>query len=217
MSLIVLELWILSLSLVLLAGLNPALALVALGLAVTNGRLIPRAELAWATDPSMLGLWSVWLALQVIADLYFVPATVQDRTYLDPPRIVNAYLHARLQSFVRPLVAAVVMAALPLPIPAQIAAVLGFVAGAAIYWATAWVREHVAMSRGSVLLLIVEVIKNSVGLAGAALAGWAAPVALGLLLAMVAPIGVWALRLRRERLRYPPYGGGLASEDPSVV
>lgn len=217
LSLYELHLWSLSLSLVLLTGLNPMLGLVALGLAVANGRLVPRAELAWATAPYMLGLWSTLLAVQVIADLYFVPATIQDRAYLDPPRYINAYLHTRLQSFGRPLAAALVLATLPLGLPSQTAAVLGFVSGTAIYWATAWVREHVAMSRGSVLLLIVEVTKNGIGIACAALVGWAAPVALALLLATVAPIGIWAVRLRRERLLYPPYGGGLAPEDPSVV
>jgi hypothetical protein len=164
----------------------------------------------------MLGFWSSLLAVQVIADLYFVPVTVQDRTYLDPRRVVNAHLHARLQSFVRPMVAAAVVAAVPLSLHMQMAAVLGFVAGTAIYWATAWVREQLAMSRGSVLLLIVEVVKNSVGLACAALTGAASPLALALLLAIVAPIGMWAARLHRERLLYPPYGGGLAPEDPSV-
>lgn len=216
MSLVELHLWSLSLSLVLLTGLNPMLGLVALGLAVANGRLVPRAELTWVASPSMLALWSTLLAVQVIADLYFVPATVQDRAYLDPLRFVNAYLHTRLQSFGRPLAAAVVLATVPLELPAQTAAVLGFVSGTAIYWATAWVREHVAMSRGAVLLLIVEVTKNSAGLACAALVGWAAPLALALLLATVAPIGVWAVRLRRERILYPPYGGR-APEDPSVV
>jgi hypothetical protein len=217
LNLVELHLWSLSLSLVLLTGLNPLLGPVALGLAVANGRLVPRSELGWATTPYMLALWSTLLALQVIADLYFVPARVQDRAYLDPPRVVNAYMHTRLQSFLRPMSAAVVLAAVPLAMPVQTAAVLGFAAGTAIYWATAWVREHVAMSRGSVLLLIVEVVKNGVGLACAALAGWAASMALALLLIITVPIGIWAARLRRERLLYPPYGGGLAPEDPSVV
>ena len=213
-----LQLWSIGASLVLLAGLNPLLALVALSLAASNGQLTPRDELAWATGPYMLGLWSALLMVQVVADLYFVPATVRDRAYLDPLRVLNAYLHARLQSFFRPLTAAIVLAALPLPLPVQSAAVLGFVAGTAIYWATAWVREHVAMSRGSMLLLLVELIKNGAGLAAAVLLGWAPSLALALLLGtVVTPIGVWAARLRRERILYPPYGGHLAPEDSSVV
>jgi hypothetical protein len=206
----ILQLWSIGTCLALLAGLNPLLALVALELAVSNGRLTPRDELAWATGPYMLGLWSALLMVQVVADLYFVPATVR-------PRVVNAYLHARLQSFFRPLIAAIVLAALPLPLPVQSAAVLGFVAGTAIYWATAWAREHVAMSRGSMLLLLVEVIKNGAGVAAAVLLGWAPSLALALLLGTVTPIGVWTARLRRERILYPPYGGHLAPEDSSVV
>ena len=217
MSLELLQLWSMSISLLLLAGLNPMLALVALGLAAFNGQLMPRDELAWATAPHMLAAWSGLLMLQVSADLYFVPASVRDRAYLDPPRVVNAYLHARAQSFFRPLVAAVVLAALPLPLQVQSAAVLGFVAGTAIYWATAWVREQAAISRGSVLLLLAEVIKNGVGLAAAALVGWAPSLALALVLAMLTLIGIWAARLHRERILYPPYGGQLAHEDSTVV
>ncbi|HZG68744.1 MAG TPA: hypothetical protein VEZ12_18510 [Herpetosiphonaceae bacterium] len=213
----ILQLWSIGTCLALLAGLNPLLALVALGLAVSNGRLTPRDELAWATGPYMLGLWSALLMVQVVADLYFVPATVRDRAYLDPLRVLNAYLHARLQSFFRPLIAAIVLAALPLPHPVQSAAVLGFVAGTAIYWATAWVREHVAISRGSMLLLLVEVIKNGAGVAAAVLLGWAPSLALTLLVSMITPTAVWAARLRREQILYPPYGGHLAPEDSSVV
>src|SRR4051794_1345225 len=117
MSLFILELWSMSLTLVVLAGLNAPLALVALGLAVVYGRVAPRPELAWGSTEHMLGLCFFLLAMQVVAALSFVPATVQDRAYIDPPRVLNAHLHARLQSFFRPMVAAFVMAALPLGLP----------------------------------------------------------------------------------------------------
>ena len=207
------QVWLVGLTLVVLAGLNPLLGILAIGLAVTTIDLVLRTELAWVADPRLIWLWTVLLVLQFLADLYFVPATVKDRAYLHSARTVNAYLHARLQSFFRPLAAAVVLAALPLPLPAQSAAVLGFVGGTAVYWSSAWVRERVAISRGSVVLLLVETAKNVVGLGVAVLAGWVAPLALGLLGSLLIPVVLWAARLRREQMRYPAYGGRVAPED----
>ena len=203
---------VLGLALVLLAGLNAPMALLALGLLSAAGVAL-QVQPAWLAGPHMLWVWSAILVLQFLADLYFVPATVQDSGYLHPTRLVNAHLHARLQSFLRPFVAALVLAAIPLPIPAQIAAIAGFVGGTAIYWTTAWVREHVAMRRGSVFLLLVEMTKNVVCLCVGVLLGWMPLMALLVLGAVLAPIGLWSARLRREQLLYPAYGGPRAPED----
>lgn len=199
--------------LVLLAGLNAPLGLLALSLAAALAPLSLRQDLLWLASPALRWLWSVLLVGQFLADLYFVPATVKDGAYLQRSRIVNAYLHARIQSFFRPLVAALVLAALLSPLQAQTAAILGFVGGTAIYWSTAWVREQVAMSRGAVFLLIVEMVKNLVALGAAVLAAVFAPFGLALLVGFCAPVALWATRLRRERSLYPAYGGGIAPED----
>ncbi len=207
------HLWIVGVTLVGLAGLNPPLAILALGLGSASAKLVLRAELGWLVTPTMLWVWSALLVVQFLADLYFVPATVRDRTYLHGARLVNAYLNARFQSFFRPLAAALALAALPSPLPAQSAAVLGFVGGTAIYWLTAWIREQVAISRGSVILLLMEMAKNMLALVAAVLMVWAAPLALGVLASVLAPVALWAARLRREQLRYSAYGGRIAPED----
>jgi hypothetical protein len=122
-------------------------------------------------------------------------------------------MHARLQSLLRPLAAALVLAAIPSSISTQTAAVGGFVCGTAIYWGTAWVREQVAISRGSVILLVIEMIKNIVALMAAATLAWLAPLALVLLAALLSLMAVWASRLRREQILYPAYGGAIAPKD----
>src|SRR3712207_4325786 len=154
------ELALFGLTLVVLAGLNPPLALWALGVVSSRLPVAVRTELLWLVESPMWWVWSACLALQFLADLYFVPASISDRAYLHSARVVNAHLHARFQSFVRPLAAALVLAALPTPWPAQTAAVGGFILGVAIYWSTAWAREQVAMRRGSVMLLLLEMAKN---------------------------------------------------------
>ncbi len=207
------NLWVLGMTLVMLTGLNAPLGVLALALAGTSTALVLRPELSWLGRPEAMWLWSALLVLQFLADLYFVPVTVRDRPYLHEARVLNAHLHARLQSFLRPLAAALVLAALPSPLSAQGAAILGFISGTAIYWATAWVREQVAISRGSVILLIVEMAKSLGALTVAVLTGVLAPLAFGLLLCLMLPIGLWAGRLRREQRRYPAYGGSVAPED----
>ena len=210
---VLINVWVLGFALVVLAGLNPPLSILGLTLATASTHVALHAELAWLVDPAVVWMGTGVLALQFLADLYFVPATVKDRAYIHPARIVNAYLHARFQSLIRPLAAALVLAALPVGLPAQSAAVLGFVCGTAIYWLTAWVREHVAMRRGSLVLLLVETAKNVVGLLVALVAGLSAPLALGLLGSLLIPMALWAARLRRDQLLYPAYGGGSASKD----
>jgi hypothetical protein len=207
------NLWFLGMVLVTLAGLSAPLGMLALSLAAVRGPLMLRPELSWTVSPWMIWLWTVLLALQFLADLYFVPATVKDRLYLHQARVVNAYLHARLQSLLRPLAAALVLAALPSPLAAQNAAVLGFVCGTALYWGTAWVREQVAISRGSVILFAVEMAKNMIGLMIALIASTIPPLVFGMLICLLAPIALWAGRLRREQLLYPAYGGRIARKD----
>src|SRR3712207_4102534 len=100
------ELALLGLTLVVLAGLNPPLALLAFGFASSRLPVAIRGELLWLVEPPMWWLWSALLVLKFLADLYFVPASVSDRPYLHSSRVVNSYLNARLQSFLRPLSAA---------------------------------------------------------------------------------------------------------------
>ena len=207
------SLWVVGITLVGLAGLNPPLAMLALGLASSSTSLVLRAELSWLISPTMLWIWSALLIIQFLTDLYFVPVTVKDRAYLNAARLVNAYLNARLQSFFRPFTAALALAALPLPVPAQSAAILGFLSGTVIYWLTAWIREQVATSRGSLILLLVEMAKNVLALVVAVLVGWVAPLALGLLGSLLVPTALWAARLRREQTLYSAYGGRVAPED----
>jgi hypothetical protein len=207
------NLWLIGAVFVLLAGLNAPLALVALQLAIYSVRLSVRPDLAWLVGPAMIWIWSAALALQFVADLYFVPATVRDRSYIHPKRFVNAYLHARFQSLLRPSAAALTFAALPLPLPAQSAAVIGFVGGATVYWASAWVREQVAISRGALLLVLLELGKNISGLIITALAGFLPLGALGVIAGLALLAVLWATRLHRERLLYKGYGGQVAAED----
>lgn len=207
------QLWGLGIALVILAGLSAPLGMLALSIAAVSGPVMLRPELSRLGSPWMIWLWTVLLALQFLADLYFVPATVKDRPYLHQARVVNAYLHARLQSLLRPLAAALVLAALPSPLAAQNAAVLGFVCGTALYWGTAWVREQVAISRGSVILFAVEMAKNIVGLMLAVMAGTVPLLVFGILICLLVPIILWAGRLRREQLLYPAYGGRIARKD----
>jgi hypothetical protein len=209
----VIQIWLIALTLVLLTGLNPMLGVVALSLTFFSQGVAPRPEFDWAANPRLLWLWALLLALQFLADLYFVPATVRDQSYLQLTRVVNAYLHARLQSFVRPLTAAIVLATLPTPLAAQSSAVMGFIGGTAVYWLTAWIREQVAISRGSFVLLLLEMLKNLGGLMAAVLVGWAAPLSLIMVGGMLAAAAWWAERLRREQSQYPPYGGKVAPED----
>ncbi len=207
------EVWILGMTLVILAGLNAPLGALALVMASASATLALRAELAWLASPGVIWLWSALLIVQFLADLYFMPATVRDHPYVHRERTANAYLHARLQSLVRPLIAALVLAALPLPLGVQAAAVVGFVMGTAVYWGTAWVREQLAISRGSVILLITEMAKNAVALGAAVLATSSAPLALACLVYIMLVLALWAGRLRREQTLYLRYGGRIASED----
>lgn len=204
---------ILGLTLVVLAGLNAPLSVVALWMAAAAAPIVLRHELAWIASPSAIWLAVGTLALQFLADLYFVPATVRDRAYVGEDRVVNAFLHARFQSFFRPLVAGLVFAALPTPASTQMAAAAGFLLGTAIYWGSAWVREQVAISRGSVILLIVEVLKNILALGAAVLVTLSPSVALVLIGGALVPLALWAARLHREQSLYPAYGGRIAPED----
>ncbi|CAA9238697.1 MAG: hypothetical protein AVDCRST_MAG26-1322 [uncultured Chloroflexia bacterium] len=207
------ELWLLGVTLVVLTGLNAPLGMLALGLAAGGLPLALRADLAWLAAPDTVSFWNALLVLQFLADLYFVPSTTRDHVYLHRDRTANSYLHARLQSFVRPLLAALAFAALPFQLQVQMAAVLGFLGGTAVYWATAWAREKVAVSRGSVILLLLEMAKNLTGLVVAGLVAWLVPLALAVLCSGISLVAWWANRLRREQQLYPPLGGQVASED----
>ena len=207
------DMWVLGLTLVVLAGLNAPLAGLALCLAVAGSQIIVHTELRWLVEPSMMWLWSGLLVLQFLADLHFVPVTVRDRAYLHNRRFVNAHLNTRFQSLARPLVGALTIASLPLALQPQTAAVIGFVIGTAVYWTTAWIREHVAISRGSVILLIVEMTKNIAGLVVVVVAGVVPTLALLLLVSWIVPMALWTARLQREQATYPTVGGQIAQDD----
>jgi hypothetical protein len=207
-------LWVLGLTLVMLAGLNAPLAGLALGLAVASLQIVVVGELRWLVEPPMLWVWSALLVAQFLADLFFVPATVRDRAYVHSQRFVNAHLHTRFQSLVRPFVGALALAALPLGVQAQMAATVGFVLGTAVYWTTAWIREHVAVSRGSVILLILEMTKNVTGLMVVWLASIVPTLALVMLGSWLVPVVLWTARLQREQSAYSTLGGQIAQDDP---
>lgn len=207
------NLWVLGLTLVMLAELNAPLAGLALSLTVASMQIIVNHELQWLVVPPMMWLWSGLLIVQFLADLFFVPATVRDRAYLNNRRYINAHLHARFQSLVRPFVGALAFAALPLAIQPQSAAVIGFVAGTGLYWTTAWIREQVGINRGSVILLVVETTKNIIGLCALALATMFPILALLVLTSWLTPVALWSARLQRERTEFPPFGGQVAPDD----
>ena len=104
--------WLMAGALLAMAGLNAPLALCALSIAAYQGAIEPRAPLQWLGEPWFIGLTFALLIIQLLADLYFVPITVRDRSYLNPYRTHNNYLHARVQSLYRPLAGAVIAAAL---------------------------------------------------------------------------------------------------------
>ncbi len=205
--------WVIALLLIVLAGLNAPLAVCALSLAALNGFILLRPELAWIGTSWIALIALGLLTLQLLADLYFVPITVKDRMYLNPQRTQNNYLHARVQSFLRPLVGALVAAALPLPAPDWTTAVFGFTCATAVYWLSAWIREYVAVMRGALVLLALETLKNALLMVLALLAFWAPLLALLLLLWMLLPTIAWTTRLQREQLLYTNYGGQRAGED----
>lgn len=204
---------VIALVLIIIAGLNAPLAACALSIAALNGLVELRPEMAWIGTPwgcvAMLGL----LVAQLLADLFFVPITVKDRIYLNPARTDTAYLHARVQSLFRPLVAAVITAALPLPLSDLTAAVFGFSSATACYWLSAWIREYVAITRGALILLVLETLKNALLLIAALLVFWLPPLALGLLAGLLFPTVAWTMRLQQEHMLYAHYGGQSAGED----
>lgn len=205
--------WVLGLTLVVLAGLNAPLAGLALNLAVASLQIVVHDELGWLVNPTMLWVWSGLVMLQFLADLFFVPATVRDRAYINHHRYVNAHLHARFQSLIRPFVGALAFAALPLSFQPQSAAVFGFVLGTGMYWTTAWMREHVAINRGSLILLFLEVTKNAIGLFVAALVAFLPALAWILLAMWLVPLVSWTARLQREQAAYPRLRGQIAQDD----
>jgi hypothetical protein len=209
--------WLIAMLLIMIAGLNAPLAVCALSLAAFTGMIELRPEWIWLASPWVLSGALSLLVLQLLADLYFVPVTVRDYAYLHPNRTHNNYLHARLQSFLRPMVAALVCAALVLPLADWLAATLAFTLATACYWLTAWIREYVAITRGALVLLVLETIKNALLIVLSLLIFWLPLLALGLLFAMVMPTIAWTLRLQRERLLYDTPGGQRASEDARIV
>lgn len=206
-------LWVIAVVLIIFAGLNAPLAVCAFSLAVLNGLVEVRPELAWIGQPSFFLFALALLVLQLLADLYFVPITVKDCLYLKPERTHNSYLHARVQSLIRPLAAAVITSALPLPVPDWTTAVFGFTSATGVYWLSAWIREYVAMMRGALVLLALETLKNALLMVLALFTFWFPPLALLLLLLLLLPAIAWTMRLQREQLLYVHYGGQRAGED----
>lgn len=205
--------WVIGLMLILLAGLNAPLVLCALSLAALTGRVDLRPELSWIATPWLFALALSLLVLQLLADLYFVPIRVKDRIYLNHQRTNNSYLHARVQSFLRPLMGAVVVAALVLPLPDWSAAVVGFTGATAVYWLSAWVREYTAIARGALVLLALETLKNALLIALGLLTFWLPPLALLLLSLLLLQVSAWTMRLQHEQLVYGHQGGQRAGED----
>jgi hypothetical protein len=205
--------WTVALVLIVLAGLNAPLAMCALSLAAINGLLPLRPELAFIATPAFAVVSLLLLAAQLLADMYFVPITVMDRAYLSPQRTHSNYLHARVQSLLRPLTAALLLAALPLPIPDWTAAVLGFSGATAVYWLTAWIREYIAVTRGALVLLTVVTFNNALLLPLALLAVWLPLLALALLLLLLLPFVSWTMRLEREHRVHLREGGPRAGQD----
>jgi uncharacterized membrane protein len=204
---------VIALVLIIIAGLNAPLAACALSIAALNGLVELRPEAAWIGTPWACVVTLCLLMAQLLADLFFVPITVRDRIYLNPRRTHTAYLHARVQSLFRPLVAAVITAALPLPLPDWIAAVFGFSSATACYWLSAWIREYVAITRGALILLVLETLKNALLIMLALLAFWLPPLALVLLIGILFPTIAWTMRLQQEHMLYAHYGGQSAGED----
>lgn len=203
------------LALIIAAGLNAPLAMCALSLAAINGSVTLRLDdgMAWIGTPWFLGFAVVMLILQLYADLYFVPITVKDWRYLNPSRTHNAYLHARLQSFLRPLCSALIVAAVLVSLPEWIAALLGFCGATAIYWLSAWIREFVARTRGVLMLMVLETMKNILLIPLVVLAFWLPLLSVALGVAMLTPTALWTTRLQREYQLYASYGGQRARED----
>lgn len=209
--------WLIAGALLAVAGFNAPLALCALSIAAYHGGIEPRAPLQWLGEPWFIGLAFALLIIQLLADLYFVPITVRDRSYLNPYRTHNNYLHARVQSLYRPLVGAVIAAALPLPLADWIAAIVGWSIAMGGYWLSAWIREYIAVMRGAIVLLAIETLKNALLLSVAMLVFWLPPLALLLIVALVMPVVGWTLRLKHEYTRALIDGGQRVSEDPRVV
>ncbi len=198
---------------IVVAGFSAPLAICALSLAALKGWLLLRPEFAWIGLPEMFGVALIAVLIQICADLYFVPITVKDRMYLNPRRMRHAYLHARIQSLLRPLAAALVVATLPLPLADWTAAVVGFTGAAACYWLSAWIREYVAVTRGALVLFVLEMLKNALLIPLAVLTFWLPPLVLTFLITMLVPTVLWTVRLQHEHTVYTLYGGQRVGED----
>ncbi len=199
--------------LVVLAGLDAPLALLALGLlAVTHGIAL-RTELLPFVHGWTLSLIGLLTILQAFANLYFVPIRVRDAQYLAPVRLGNAHLHARLQSLLRPLIAALVVAAIPTTLPVQPLAVACFFGGTAVYWFSAWVREYVAVARGALVLMLLEMTKYLLLLLVMLLLLWSPLLALSSLGLLASMTATWTGRLQRESPLVSVYGGAIVADD----
>jgi hypothetical protein len=200
--------------LIIAAGLNAPLALCALILAALNGLVVLSPDFVWLQSPWTLGIAALLLVAQLCADLYFVPITVQDGRYLHFRRMHYAYLHARSQSLFRPLCAALLAAAIEFPFATDWrVALFGFCGAAAVYWLGAWIREYVARTRGTLVLMALETAKNVVLVPLVALAFRWPLVAIICVVLLVVPTVLWTARLQREDQLYAPRGGQRARED----
>lgn len=186
-------------ALVLLAGMGGPLAALTLAIVVVNGAVLVRPEAAGWFGGWGVAVYGLLTLVQLLGNLYFVPIRVRDVQYLAPQRTMNAYLHARFQSFWRPLSAALVAAALPLPWAAQTVAVAGFVAGTTVYWFWAWVREYVAIKRGTIVLIALELLKDMTLLVAVLVVLWLPLMAALALLACAVPVAWWVWQLYHEQ------------------
>ncbi|MBA3943105.1 MAG: hypothetical protein H0X37_00920 [Herpetosiphonaceae bacterium] len=207
------HLGVLGVALVVLAGLDAPLALLALGLLTFNHGIALQPELLPFAHGWSLTIIALLAILQAFANLYFVPIRVRDGQYLAPLRMGNAHLHARLQSLLRPLVAALIVAAVPTPLPVQPLAVACFFGGTAVYWFSAWVREYVAIARGALVLMLLEMTKHLLLLLVVVLLLWSPLLALSALAVLAGLTAAWTGRLQRESPHVPSYGGASVADD----
>ncbi len=207
------QLGVVCVALVVLAGLDAPLALLALDLLAVNHVIGLRSELRPFVHTWSLTVIGLLAILQAFANLYFVPIRVRDGQYLASVRMGNAHIHARLQSLLRPLVAALVVAAVPTTLPIQPLAVVCFFGGTAVYWFSAWVREYVAIARGALVLMLMEMTKHLLLLLVVLLLLWSPLLALGSLGVLAGLTAAWTGRLQRESPLVPHYGGASVADD----
>ncbi|GAC1564638.1 MAG: hypothetical protein NVS2B7_38670 [Herpetosiphon sp.] len=193
-------------ALVVIAGFDAPLAVLALALLALSG-VLPLNGAVWGMPAAVVAAGFGLLAvLQAFLNVYFVPISVRDRQYVSARRTEFSYLHTRFQSLFRPLVSALVVGALPMAAQVQVVAFVGFVMATVLYWYGAWVRERIAMTRGTLVLVAGEMVKQGFLAFVVTLLFWSPLLAVACLLATLMPTTWWVLRLQRESRPIPMIG-----------